>query len=117
MRSALAGAGGLLAALLGSLCCVGPLLFVTLGVGAGFASAFEPLRPLFGAVMVSMFGIGFYLVYGRSRAACAVSDDGVLGGNECTDRGKLRREKMFLWGAAALALAVWSFPIWSVFLV
>ena len=117
MRSALAGAGGLLAALLGSLCCVGPLLFVAFGVGAGFASAFEPLRPLFGAMMVVMFGIGFYLVYGRSRAACAVSDDGVLGGNECADRGNLRREKLILGSAATLALVVWSFPIWSGFLV
>lgn len=44
-RSLAAGAGGVGAATLGSLCCIGPLLFVTLGGGAGLASTFEPLRP------------------------------------------------------------------------
>jgi len=46
-RMVWAGVRGVTAAFLGSLCCVGPLLFVTLGVGAGLASTFEPLRPVF----------------------------------------------------------------------
>ena len=50
MRKALlAGIAAVAAALLGSLCCVGPLVFVALGVGAGLASTFEPLRPVFAA--------------------------------------------------------------------
>lgn len=50
------GLGAALLAVLGglgaSLCCIGPILFVTLGIGAGLASTFEPLRPLFTAITV-----------------------------------------------------------------
>ena len=60
-----AGVGGVTAAVLGSLCCMGPLVFVTLGVGAGLATTFEPLRPVFELVMVALFGLAFYSVYGR----------------------------------------------------
>ena len=38
--------GGVGAAFTSALCCVGPLLAVTLGVsGAGLSACFEPLRP------------------------------------------------------------------------
>jgi hypothetical protein len=55
---------------------VGPLLFVAFGVGAGLASTFEPLRPLFGVLMLAMFALAFCTVYGRrtagaNGAACA----------------------------------------------
>lgn len=65
-RTLWAGVGGVTAAFLGSLCCLGPLLFVTLGVGAGLASTFEPLRPVFAVIMLALFGLAFYSVYGSS---------------------------------------------------
>jgi hypothetical protein len=34
-RGVLAGLGAMITAILGSLCCIGPLWFVTLGIGAG----------------------------------------------------------------------------------
>ena len=83
--SLLAGTGGVLAAFLGSLCCVGPLLFVTLGVGAGLASTFEPLRPLFGALMVLLLGAGFWTVYGRRMLRMAT----IHGGPATLQRGPL----------------------------
>ena len=113
MRNTLwAGVGGLAAAGLGSLCCIGPILFVTLGVGAGMASTFEPLRPLFGALMVVLLGIGFYTVYGRPAPAEVCGPDGV-----CERPRSRGREKFLLWGAAALALVLWTFPQWSILLV
>lgn len=42
-RGIVASLGAIAAAVLASLCCIGPVLFVTLGVGAGFARQFEPL--------------------------------------------------------------------------
>ena len=63
----LAAAGAVLAAFGAALCCVGPILFVTFGVGAGLASTFEPLRPLFTALAVLGLGFGFYTVYARPR--------------------------------------------------
>lgn len=113
MRKTLwAGVGGLAAAGLGSLCCIGPILFVTLGVGAGAASTFEPLRPLFGALMVALLGIGFYTVYARPAPAEACGPDGA-----CERPRKRGREKVLLWGAAGLALILWTFPQWSILLV
>lgn len=104
--------GGLAAAGLGSLCCIGPILFVTLGVGAGMASTFEPLRPLFGALMVVLLGIGFYTVYSRRTPAEVCGPDGV-----CERPRNRSREQVLLWGAAALALVLWTFPQWSILLV
>ncbi len=119
MRKTLfASAGGILAALLGSLCCVGPVLFVTLGVGAGLASALEPLRPVFGVLMVGLFGLGFYTVYGRRRAtadATEASEGECASGTACAVPRS--RDKALLWGAVALALLRWTFPTWSTLFV
>lgn len=111
-KTVLAGAGGILAAVLGSLCCIGPLVFVTLGVGAGLASTFEPLRPVFGAVMILLLGIGFYTVYGKPSAAESCGPDGV-----CERPRDRRREKRLLWSAVVLSAVLWSFTYWSTLLV
>lgn len=126
-RTVLSGIGGVAAAFLGSLCCVGPLLFVTLGVGAGFASAFEPLRPLFGVLMLALLAGGFWAVYGRrvtllSRAASAGT--GTLGGaptcttaTTCATSARRGRDVAILWSATVLALVLWTFPTWSLWLL
>lgn len=114
MRSGgvVAGIGGIAAAFLGSLCCVGPLLFVAFGLGAGFATTFEPLRPLFGMLMLAAFAFGFHAVYGRPapEGACAT-------GEACAVPRRRARDKMILWATAILAMAVWTFPSWSVWLI
>jgi mercuric ion transport protein len=123
-----AGAGGVTAAFFCSLCCMGPLLFVTLGVGAGLATTFEPLRPVFEVVMVALFGLAFYSVYGRraGRAAVASSGPATIGdGVGTTDAADAacgvprnqRRDKVILWLAAVLGLVLWTFPTWSKWLV
>ncbi|MDV3294516.1 MAG: hypothetical protein LOY01_01670 [Brachybacterium paraconglomeratum] len=104
-----AGAGGILAAFLGSLCCMGPLLFVTLGVGAGLASTFAPLRPLFGVLMLGSFAVAFYAVYGRRRRALPTGSAAAA----CAAPRARRRERVILWLAALLALVLWTFPTWS----
>lgn len=109
-----AGLGGVTAAFLGSLCCAGPLLFVTLGVGAGLASTFEPLRPLFGVLMIVLFAAGFYAVYGRRFA---VARRATQGGAACAVPPPRRREQIILWVAALLAVVLWTFPTWSLWLI
>ena len=126
-RATLTGLGGLFAAFLGSLCCVGPLLFVTFGVGAGLASTFEPLRPLFGVLMAALLAAGFWTVYGRTfmRSAAATSADVyTAGGNPtcapgpaCAVPSRRGRDIVILWSATLLALVFWTFPTWSRWLV
>lgn len=111
-RILVAGVGGVLAGALSSLCCLGPLLFVTLGVGAGLGSTLEPLRPAFGALMVVLFGIAFYTVYGRSSPPGRCGPDGV-----CERPRSRRREEVLLWSTSVLATVLWSFTYWSTLLV
>ena len=110
-RGLLASVGAVLAAFGASLCCVGPLIFVTFGVGAGLASAFEPLRPVFTVLTVLGLGIGFYVVYGRENQEVCGPD------GSCVRPRHTRRDKIVLWSATLLALALWSFNYWSILLV
>lgn len=117
-RSLLASAGAVVTAFLASLCCVGPLVFVSLGVGAGLASRFEPLRPLFTVLTLGLLAVGFYTVYGvgfntgGQQAAAACGPDG-----ECAVPRNRTREKVLLWVAALVALVVLTFPQWSLWFV
>lgn len=55
-----------LAAILASICCLGPLLLVALGVSGAWISnlaAFEQYRPFFIALTLGLLGFGFYRVY------------------------------------------------------
>lgn len=126
-RTTVTGLGGLVAAFLGSLCCVGPLLFVTFGVGAGLASTFEPLRPLFGVLMTALLAAGFWTVYGRRsmRAAAVTPADATTAtgnptcalGGDCVVPTRRNRDVAILWSATLLALVFWTFPTWSRWLV
>lgn len=106
----IASIGALGAAFLASLCCLGPLLFVTVGVGAGLATRFEPLRPTFTVIAIGFLVLGFHRVYGRGtrhREECA--PDGA-----CVSRRPRTRDQFILWSASVLAIALLTFPEWSV---
>jgi mercuric ion transport protein len=107
-----AALGAVAAAIGASLCCNGPLLFVTLGAGAGLASTFEPLRPLFTGLTALGLVIGFYVVYGRKPAAVPCGP-----GETCAIRRNGRRDRVVLWIATVLAVLFWSFNYWSTLLV
>lgn len=116
-KGMLAAVGAIGAAFLASLCCVGPLVFVAFGVGAGLASSFEPLRPLFTMATIALLAVGFYIVYGRQRfvprshaATCAPDDS-------CPVPRHPARERTWLWIAAVIALVFLTFPQWSLLLL
>lgn len=118
-RTIAAGVGGATAAVLGSLCCAGPLLFVTFGVGLGLASTFEPLRPLFGALMLALLAIGFWTVYGRSvrRNPASIKGEAIsAAGVVCAAPMRRRRDVVTLWVATLVSIIAWTFPTWSVWL-
>lgn len=108
-HGATASLGAIAAAFLASLCCIGPLVFVTLGVGAGLAAWFEPLRPALIVVTLVFLALGFYWVYGRKT---------VVGGNcdtasACVVPQRGTRDKALLWLSAAFAILLLTFPQWS----
>lgn len=125
-RTVPAAVGAVVASYLASLCCVGPLLFVALGVGTGLASTFEPLRPAFTVLTVALLAVGFYAVYGRrptSAGAAARGTTAAATGAACPPDGTCavprdrRRDKVLLRVATVVALVFLTFPQWSLFLV
>lgn len=111
LKTVAAAIGGVAAAFVSALCCVGPLVAVTLGVsGAGLASTFEPLRPYFlGATAVLLAG-GFVMVHREEQKACEP-------GKPCAEPKVRRRMKIALWVATALAVVLANFPAWSRFVL
>src|SRR5260370_11746202 len=67
----LAVGGAIITAFVASLCCLGPLFFIALGLGAfGAAAAFETARPYLLGLALLLLAFGFYRVYFRRTEAC-----------------------------------------------
>lgn len=101
-------------AFLAALCCLGPLIFVTLGVGAGLASTFKPLQPVFTVLTLVLIAAGFYAVYGRRRGTASAA--GATATQCATPRGR-GRDALVLWVGTIVALILVTFPQWSFLLV
>jgi len=99
-----------LAALLASLCCLGPLLLGGAGLGALLVATFAPLRPYFLAVSIALLAGGFYLVYRKPR-----STKEACGERTCAPESRARRmAKPLLWIAAFVVAALAFFPSYGV---
>ena len=114
-RGRIASLGAIGAASLASVCCIGPVLFVTLGVGAGLARQFEPLRPIFTILTVALMVAGFYSVYGRNGAQA--TDRSFDADGLCRVPRNRARDKVVLWTAAVVALVLLTFPRWSLWVL
>lgn len=99
-----ANAGALLSAFLASACCIGPLVFALLGLGGGaLLVKFEPYRPYFMAVTLSLLGAGFYFTYRKPKV--------VLGDDcGCPAPRTNRIGRIMLWVTTAMVLAFLAFP-------
>ena len=111
-------AGGLLAAFLASICCIGPVVFAALGVGvgatgfladtAGVLKALLPYRPLFIGLTAMCLAVAFYVAYRKPRAvgiACQA----------CVSTSGFRPNRWLLWIIAGLAVALVLAPYWLEF--
>lgn len=99
-----------LAAIAGSLCCVAPLVLLTLGISGAWISrltALEPYRPIFIAVMFVFVGLAFRQLY-IVPARCAP-------GEACANPRLQRRQRQIFWvvvvGLAALIGFPWYAPL------
>jgi mercuric ion transport protein len=97
-KERLASGGAVLAAFAASLCCIAPLLFVVLGLGAfGAASFFETARPYLLGAAVLFLAFGFYRTYFRRAEKC--TPDGT-----CVVKPVNRASRLILWVASAAVL-------------
>ncbi len=100
--------GSLVAGLLASACCIGPLVLGVLGLGSlGFAAALAPLRPWFLGFTAVFLATGFYFAYRPQPAdACAP-------GQACAKPASRTKQRIALWVVTALAVALATYPSWG----
>jgi mercuric ion transport protein len=99
-----------LAAIIGSLCCVAPLVLITLGISGAWISqltALEPYRPFFIGVMIVFLGLAYRQLY-IVPVRCAP-------GETCANPRLQRRQRQIFWvvvvGLAALIAFPWYAPL------
>jgi mercuric ion transport protein len=100
----LLAAGGVLAALGASSCCVLPFLLFTVGISGawiGNLTALAPYQPLFITAAVGFLGLGFWRVYSRPKV-CA-------GSSYCARPAANRLTKIGLISATVLVIAAAGF--------
>ncbi len=100
------------AGIVASTCCLGPLILLTLGVSGswiGNLSAMEPYRPIFMGITLIFLGLAFRKLY-RVPQACAVD-------KPCARPDNLRKQRIILWLVSIFVLAVMSFPWYGLWLL
>ena len=96
---------GVLAALGASVCCVGPLVLLTLGIGGtwiGTLTKFEPYRPIFIGVTLLFFGLAYWRLY-RRPVNCEPSA-------ACPDPRTIKRQRATFWFVAILVSLLLATP-------
>ncbi len=98
-------AAGILAAIGASVCCVGPLVLLTLGIGGawiGNLTAFEPYRPVFIGLTVLFLCLAFRALY-LVPQACAPE-------TPCADPRINKRQRLMFWMVAVLVVGLLAVP-------
>ena len=98
-----------LAATGASLCCVAPLVLVTLGMGGAWLATltrFEPARPVFVVLTLGLLALAWRKLY-RSAGACEA-------GRPCAAVAVQRRQRLVFWLVAGLLLLLLAFPWYAV---
>lgn len=106
-------AGGVLAALGASSCCVLPLILFSAGVSGawiGNLTALAPYQPVFVVAALALLAFGFWRIYRQPKVACAE-------GNACARPGSQRFTKIGLWVATVLVFAAVIFPYAAPFIL
>ena len=93
--------GGAIAAVAASLCCIGPLVLVTVGIGGAWVaslSALEPYRPIFLVIAILSLFFAYRKIYQIPAG------ESCMPGSLCAMPQTNRLYKILLWGVAALIL-------------
>lgn len=99
------GIGTTLAAIGASICCVGPLLLLSLGIGGAWMSnltSMESVRPFFILLTLFFIGLGYRKLY--------LIPDSCEAGTACVLPEEKHKQRMIFWIGSALALLLLAFP-------
>lgn len=102
--------GGIIASVIASLCCVGPLILTILGVsGAAALTKFEVIRMPMILLVIVLFSIAGVALY-RERKHCEP-------GSICADPNKFKKMIILYWFGLVIALLGITSPQWVVWLL
>lgn len=96
---------GVLAAIGASVCCVGPLVLLALGIGGtwvGSLTAMEPYRPIFIGLTLLFLGLAFRKLY-LVPQVCSP-------GTPCADPRVRQRQRLTFWIVATLLAGLLAVP-------
>lgn len=99
--------GAIVSVIAASLCCVGPLVLLALGVSGawmGSMTVLEPYRPLFMILVFGFLGTAFYRIYRKPKEeSCEVEAC-------CASPSQDRLNKAALWTVTVLVLGFLALP-------
>ncbi|GAC1645368.1 MAG: mercuric ion transporter MerT [Acidobacteriaceae bacterium] len=89
-----------------SVCCVGPLVLLALGISGswiGHLTAMEPYRPIFIGLTLVFMGLAFRQLY-LVPQVCAP-------GTPCADPNTVKRQRLVFWIVGVLLLGLLAVPL------
>src|SRR6266404_2781771 len=92
---------GILAGIGASVCCVGPLVLLALGIGGtwvGNLTAMEPYRPIFIGLTLLFLGLAFRKLYLVPQVCTP--------GTPCSEPRTIKRQRLIFWLIAVLLLVL-----------
>ena len=105
LKAKTALAGGALASIGASACCVGPLLLLSLGIGGawiGKLTALEPYRPVFIVLALMFLWLAFRKLYLLPQSCASETD--------CAADRTRGAQRIIFWIAAPLSLGLVAIP-------
>jgi mercuric ion transport protein len=93
-----------------SLCCVAPLVLLSLGLGGAWVAnltALEPVRPIFFLLTLFFVGMAFRKLY-LNQQACE-------SGKPCADDEIICKQRMIFWVVTVPVLGLLAFPWFAPF--
>lgn len=103
--------GGVIAGFAASICCIGPLVLVALGLGgaaAGLIEFFTPLRPVFIGLALLFLGFAAYRLFFVPKVC--------VPGTPCADPRTLRNQRLLFIGSVIVVAALVAFPWYVTYL-
>ncbi len=104
------GIGAILSAIGASLCCVGPLLLLSLGIGGAWMStltSMESVRPFFLILTLIFIGLGYRKLY--------LIPENCKEGEACASPEVKQKQRMIFWIGSGLILLLLAFPWYAPF--
>ena len=102
------GIGAALAAIGASVCCVGPLLLLSLGIGGAWMStltSMETVRPFFFIITLIFIGLSYRKLY--------LMPESCEQGEVCAISGVKKRQRMIFLMGSVLILLLLAFPSYA----